>query len=176
MLIIGLGEIGRRVAIHCRHLGMRVLGMRRQGGTVNEIDEAITRDELPEALGRADIISVHVPLIDSTRNLLDQQAFGQMKPGVIIVNTSRGGVMDENALIQALESGHVAGAHLDVFAEEPLPEDNPLWDVDNLVITPHVSDSVTDWETRFALFFADNLEHWLAGEPLMKVIDSDRGY
>ena len=175
-LIIGLGEIGRRVAGHCRHLGMRVLGMRRTAAPVVEVDEVIALKDLPAALGRADVISVHVPLIDSTRNLLDRAAFARMKPGVIIVNTSRGGVMDESALLQALASGQVAGAHLDVFASEPLPADSPLWEAPNLVITPHVTDSVSDWETRFALFFADNLQRWLAGETLMKIVDPERGY
>jgi len=175
-LIIGLGEIGRRVAGHCRHLGMQVLGMRRRAAPVAEVDEVIALGDLPAALGRADVISVHVPLIDSTRNLLDRAAFARMKPGVIIVNTSRGGVMDESALLQALVSGQVAGAHLDVFASEPLPADSPLWDAQNLVITPHVTDSVSDWETRFALFFADNLQRWLAGETLKKIVDPDQGY
>ncbi len=84
--------------------------------------------------------------------------------------------MDEAALLEALTSGHVAGAHLDVFASEPLPADSPLWTAENLVITPHVTDSVSDWETRFALFFADNLQRWLAGETLMKIVDPGRGY
>ncbi len=175
-LIIGLGEIGRRVAVHCRHLGMRVLGMRRSGAAVEEVDEIITPRSLPAALQRADVISVHVPLINATRNLIDRTAFAQMKPGVLIVNTSRGGVMDESALLEALADGRVAGAHLDVFASEPLSADSSLWAAENLVITPHVTDSVSDWETRFALFFADNLQRWLAGETLMKIVDPGRGY
>ncbi len=175
-LIIGLGEIGRRVASHYRYMGMQVLGLRRQAGTVDEVDEIITPENLPSALARADVLSVHVPLIDSTRNLINREAFGHMKPGIIIVNTARGGVMDESALLDALASDHVAAAHLDVFATEPLPADDPLWDAPNLLITPHVADSVTDWETRFAMFFADNLDLWLEGKPLMKVVSTTRGY
>lgn len=175
-LIIGLGEIGRRVATHCRYHGMQVIGMRRGNGRVAEVDESITAEDLPTALGRADVISIHVPLIDSTRNLLDRTAFAQMKPGVILVNTARGGVMDETALLDALASGQVRAAHMDVFAAEPLCTDSPLWDAQNLVITPHMMDSVSDWETRFALFFADNLQRWLAGQTLLKVVDPSRGY
>ncbi len=175
-LVIGLGEIGRRVAAHCRYHGMRILGMRRGSGKVAEVDECFAREDLPTALGQADIISVHVPLLDSTRNLLDQTAFRQMKQGVLIINTARGGVMDEAALIEALHNGQVGAAHLDVFAEEPLPIDSPLWSAPNLVITPHMMDSVSDWETRFALFFADNLERWLVGKELLKIVDPGRGY
>jgi len=175
-LIIGLGEIGRRVAAHCRYHGMQVIGMRRGHGAVAAADECIAPQELAAALGRADVISVHVPLIESTRNLLDRNAFTRMKPGVILINAARGGVMDEAALLDALNSGQVAGAHVDVFATEPLPADSPLWDAPNLVITPHMMDSVSDWESRFAQFFADNLQRWLAGEPLLKVVDPERGY
>ena len=84
--------------------------------------------------------------------------------------------MDESALLDALASEHVAAAHLDVFGTEPLPADNPLWDAPNLLITPHMADSVSDWETRFAMFFADNLDLWLDGKPLMKIVDPSRGY
>ena len=175
-LIIGLGEIGRRVARHARHMGMHVLGMRSRPGTVDEVHELVRREDLHPALARADVLCVHVPLVDSTRNLLDADAFKHMKPGIIIVNTARGGVMDEDALRAALEERRVAAAHLDVFATEPLPESSPLWDTPNLVITPHMADSVSDWPSRFAAFFGDNLERWLAGKPLLKVVDPQRGY
>ena len=175
-LIIGLGTIGRRVAQHARHLGMQVLGLRAGAGRVRDVHEMVQPDQMHAALARADVVCVHVPLVASTRNLLDAQAFAHMKPGVIIVNTARGGVMDEDALLAALHEGRVAAAHLDVFAREPLPADSALWDAPNLVITPHMADAVSDWETRFAQFFADNLERWLAGEPLLNEVDPARGY
>jgi phosphoglycerate dehydrogenase-like enzyme len=176
LLVIGLGSIGRRVARHARHLGMRVLGLRARPGTVSEVHETLPADGLLDALPRADVIALHVPLVASTRNLLDAGAFARMKRGVIIVNTARGGVMDEDALRAALADGTVAAAHLDVFASEPLPADSPLWDTPNLVITPHMADSVSDFEERFAMFFADNLERWLAGQPLLNGVDPERGY
>lgn len=175
-LVIGLGSIGRRVAAHARHLGMRVLGLRAGRGHVEEVDEMVAREHLPRALARADVVCVHVPLTADTRNLLDAEAFAHLKRGAILVNTARGGVMDEDALLAALEDGTLAGAHLDVFATEPLPPESPLWAAPNLVITPHMADAVSDWAARFAWFFADNLERWLAGEPLANVVDPARGY
>lgn len=176
VLVIGLGEIGRRVSRHARHFGMRVLGLNARGGDVAEVHEMISRGGLHAALARADVVCVHVPLLPSTRNILDAKAFAHMKRGAIVINTARGGVMDEDALLAALRDGTVSAAHLDVFATEPLPADSPLWDAPNLVITPHMADSVSDWESRFAAFFADNLERWLAGEPLLNVVDPARGY
>ena len=176
LLVLGLGTIGRRVAAHARHLGMQVLGMRASTTPVSEVHEMVHPDRLHHALARADVIGVHVPLVATTRNLLDARAFARMKRGVIIVNTARGGVMDEDALLAALRDGRVAGAHLDVFAQEPLPPDSVLWDAPNLVITPHMADAVSDWETRFALFFSDNLQRWLDGAALRNEVDPARGY
>jgi phosphoglycerate dehydrogenase-like enzyme len=176
VLVIGLGTIGRRVAAHARHLGMHVLGLRAGTTPVREVHEMVPPERLHGALARADAVCVHVPLVPSTHKLLDAQAFAQLKPGAIIVNTARGGVMDEQALLAALADGRVAAAHLDVFETEPLPPDSPLWDTPNLVITPHMADAVSDWETRFAQFFADNLQRWMDGEALLNQVDPARGY
>ena len=132
--------------------------------------------DLHHALGQADVVCVHVPLTAATRGLLDVRAFAHMKRDAILINTSRGGVMDEEALRDALISGTLAAAYLDVFASEPLPADNALWDTPNLVLTPHISDTVTDYQERFAAFFADNLDCWLNGRPLANVVDPVRGY
>ena len=175
-LIIGLGQIGRRVAVHARHLGMHVIGMRARGGTVPEVDELVVREQLPMALGRADVVCLHVPFTAETHNLLDASAFAAMKRGTLLVNTARGGVVNENALLEALLDGTLGAAHCDVFESEPLPPDSPLWDAPNLVITPHMADTVADYGVRFASFFADNLQRWLAGEPLQNIVDPDRGY
>jgi phosphoglycerate dehydrogenase-like enzyme len=175
-LVIGLGAIGRRVAAHARHLGMRVLGLRARPGALDAVDEMVDLEGLHDALGRADVVCVHVPLTVATRGLLDVHAFRRMKRGAILINTSRGGVMDEDALREALADGTLAAAYLDVFATEPLPADSALWDTPNLVLTPHISDTVADYQERFADFFADNLDRWLKGQPLANVVDPTRGY
>jgi D-2-hydroxyacid dehydrogenase (NADP+) len=175
-LVIGLGTIGRRVARNARHLGMRVLGLRSRQGSVDEVDELIAAEQMRETLARVDVLCVHVPLTENTRNLIDEQAFAHMRRGIIVINTSRGGVMDEQALARALNDGTVAAAHLDVFETEPLPENSELWDTPNLVITPHMTDTVADFEVRFVQFFADNLQRWLDDEPLHNIVDPQRGY
>jgi len=176
VMIIGLGAIGRRVAAHARHLGMRVLGLRARPGKVEEVDEMVGRHGLHDALGQADVVCVHVPLTPATRGLLDSRAFAHMQRGAILINTSRGGVMDEDALRAALTDGTLAAAYLDVFATEPLPSASPLWETPNLVLTPHISDTVTDYQERFADFFADNLQRWLHDQPLANIVDPARGY
>ena len=95
-----------------------------------------------------------------------------MKPGAFLINTARGAIVDEPALVAALDNGHLCGAYLDVFETEPLPADSPLWRMSNVVVTPHVADAVPDWPARFAAFFADNLERWLAGRPLANVVQA----
>ena len=106
----------------------------------------------------------------ATRGLLSRDAFAAMKPGAYLVNTARGPVVDEAALIDALRSGHIAGAYLDVFDTEPLPAESPLWAMPNVLITPHSADNIHGWPRRFATLFADNLERWRAGEPLLNVV------
>ena len=176
VLIIGLGHIGVEVARHAKHLGMHVSGLRRTAKPTRYIDQVITPDQLHATLARCDVLCLHVPLTGATREMIGGAEFAAMKRGIIIVNTARGGVVDEQALLAALADGTVAGAHLDVFAEEPLPPSSPLWAAPNLVISPHMADSVADFETRFAAFFADNLERWLAGQPVLNQVDPAAGY
>ncbi|MEM7224669.1 MAG: D-2-hydroxyacid dehydrogenase [Pseudomonadota bacterium] len=176
LLVIGLGNIGQRVAAHSRSFGMTVTGLRARPAPLDGFDEVYGLNQLHEALAGADVVSLHVPLTPDTRGLIDSAALAVMKPGAILVNTSRGGVVEEAALLAALREKRIAGAHMDVFETEPLPAKSPLWALDNLVITPHWSDSVADWPARFASFFGDNLERWLAGRPLENVVDLARGY
>lgn len=118
------------------------------------------------------MVSLHVRLNKETTHLIDRQAITKMKAGAILINTARGPVVAESALIDGLRSGHLRAAYLDVFSTEPLPADSPLWHIDNLFITPHMADSVSDWARRFAVFFADNLDRWLVGKPLVNVVES----
>ena len=149
---------------------MRVIGVRRSRSPHPAVDETLGPDLLHQALGRADVVSMHVPASAATRHLVDAAALAAMKPGALLVNAARGAVVDEPALVEALRRGHLAGAYLDVFETEPLPPQSPLWAMDNVLLTPHAADAVVDWPRRFAAHFADNLERWLAGEPLVNVV------
>ena len=170
LLVVGLGQIGGHVAANAKALGMRVLGMRRRRDPHPAADEMLPPDALLDALGRADVVSLHLRLNEETRGLFGRPAFAAMKPGALFINTARGPIVEEAALVEALESGHLGGAYLDVFETEPLPPDSPLWRVENVVLTPHASDNVVGWPRLFADFFADNLERWRAGKPLRNLV------
>jgi glyoxylate reductase len=160
--VIGLGETGQAVARRARGLGMRVLGWSR---TRRELDgvEFVAFEELLE---RSDFVSVHVALTPETRGLLDSSAIARMRKGAILVNTSRGGVLDEGALVVALRSGRLAAAALDVFETEPLPSTSPLLDAPNLVLTPHIGSASVATRHRMAELAVDNLLAGLDGKPL----------
>ncbi|MDX1527994.1 MAG: D-2-hydroxyacid dehydrogenase [Gammaproteobacteria bacterium] len=176
VLLVGLGRIGARVAKRAKENGMKVLGVRSSSKPVENVDELYPPDELGDAAARADFVCLHVPLTDSTRGLIDAEIFRRMKPAAWLINTARGPVVNEADLITALRKKQIAGAILDVFGTEPLPEDSPLWDLENAWITPHVSDSIADWERPMCELFCDNLERFIAGKELMNVIDAGRGY
>jgi phosphoglycerate dehydrogenase-like enzyme len=167
ILIVGLGAIGGHVAHLAKTLGMRVLAVRRQQQPHPDVDEMHPPENLPALLGRADVVSLHVRLNDETRHMMNRQMLALLKPGALLINTARGEVVEEVALIDALRSGHIAGAYLDVFEREPLLPDSPLWDRPNVLITPHMADLVTGWDRIFANFFAENLDRWQRGEDLL---------
>ena len=167
LLVVGFGAIGQCVARNAKALGMRVLGIRGTPAPHPDADEVHGPDALMALLPTADFVSLHVRLNATTRRLLSREAIAAMKPGAYLVNTARGGVVDEAALIDALRAGHLAGAYLDVFETEPLPPESPLWAMPNVLVTPHASDSIVGWTRRFAVLFADNLDRWRAGEPLV---------
>jgi glyoxylate/hydroxypyruvate reductase len=164
VLIAGLGEIGREVARLAEAFGMNVLSTRR------------TEGDLDELLPRADSVVVTLPLTDETRGIFDRRRIGLLKRGAIFVNIGRGPVVDEQALIDALRSGHLRGAALDVFATEPLPADSPLWDVDNVILSPHTAAQSIHENERIVELFADNLRRHLAGEALRSRIRTDLFY
>ena len=166
LLIIGLGAVGGHLATFAKGLGMRVLAVRHRQEQHPAVDRVYLPERLPDLLGQADVVSLHVRLADDTRHLINRETLSLLKPGALLVNTARGGVIDEPALIDALQSGRLSGAYLDVFEAEPLPETSQLWDMPNVLITPHVSDSVTNWQMLFANFFAENLERWCQGTTL----------
>ncbi len=176
LVVVGLGRIGRAVCARAKAAGMSVIGVRRRAEPIQEADEVIPVDRLHEALARADYLVVIVPLTEETRGLIDAAALAAMKPGALVVNISRGGVVVDDALVAALESGQVRGACLDVFETEPLPEESPFWDMENVIVTPHVAGFVDGWQHGVADLFCDNLERWLAGKPLNDTVDPRQGY
>ena len=132
--------------------------------------------DLSELLPQADFIAVATPLIPATRGLIGAAEIAAMKPGVVIADVSRGGVLDQSALLKALRSGHVAGATLDVFETEPLPQDSGLWAAENVIISPHCSATHEGWQTASFDLFLENLARWQKGEPLFNIVDPVRGY
>jgi phosphoglycerate dehydrogenase-like enzyme len=137
--LVGLGRIGRAVATKAVAFGMKVVAHEPIQDPEFDAKYGIARVGFDELLAISDVVSLHVPVLESTRGLMDRSAFARMKPGSILINTSRGGLVVEPDLIEALKSGHLAGAGLDVFALEPPPSDHPLWSTPNLLLTPHMA-------------------------------------
>lgn len=171
LLLIGFGHIGRAVARNARHFGMHITAVRTHIQETPEADRVATPEQLPDLLAESDFVSLHLPYSKSSHHFFDAKMFSYMKKDAFFVNTSRGNLVEENALVDAIRGRLIAGAYLDVFCEEPLPESSQLWQLDNLVMSPHYCDAVDDWHERFAGFFSDNLVHWLACEPLMNSIN-----
>ena len=174
LTIVGLGDIGRDIARVARGLGMRVLGVTRRGRPTREAARVYPVSALARALGEGDFVVVLLPLTEETRGIIGADALGAMKPTAWLINIARGAVVDEAALLAALEQRRIAGAVLDVFDREPLPPSHPLWKLDNVVVTPHISGPSTPDE--IAPVFNDNLARFLAGRPLRHVVDRKRGY
>jgi phosphoglycerate dehydrogenase-like enzyme len=160
--ILGLGRHGRPVARIAAAFGMRVLAWDRTGSSAAG-EPAVERLPLDELLGRSDVVSIHLRLSPESRGLLDGERLGRMRPHAVLVNTARGAIVDEDALVAALRSGRLAGAGLDVFATEPLPAGSPLRGLPNVVLTPHVGWRVDEVFHEFAEIAAEQLDAWLHG-------------
>ncbi|TMB97428.1 MAG: D-2-hydroxyacid dehydrogenase [Chloroflexi bacterium] len=178
--ILGIGAIGSRVAELAHALGMRVLAMRR---SVNErqrgegpVDELLPPSELPYLLAESDYVVVAVPLTRESRHMIGEEQLRLMKRTAVIVNIARGAVIDEAALTRALKEGWIAGAALDVFEQEPLPAESELWRLENVLLTPHISGGTPRYMDRAVDLFCDNLRRYLAGQPLLNIVDPGRGY
>jgi phosphoglycerate dehydrogenase-like enzyme len=177
LLFIGFGAIGREVAKVIRPLGMRVWAVTRSGAAAEGLaEQAFPASKLEEALPQSDFVVLAAPETPETRKMIGAREFALMKPSAYFINVSRGALVDEAALISALEQRKIAGAALDVASQEPLPPENPLWKLDNAVITPHMS-AVSEhlWERQTDLLM-ENLERWFAGEELLNRVDLNRGY
>jgi len=177
--LIGFGAIGSEVARSAVALGMRVLVVRqhpeRDSGIGREI-KSFGPDRLDEVISQSDFLVLAAPHTDMTRRLINAERLARMKPTAYIVNVARGALIDEPALADALRDHRIGGAALDVFDHEPLPADSPLWDLDNLLITPHTA-ATSDkmWERHYALI-KENLRRYLAGELLLGLVDKQVGY
>jgi len=176
VLILGLGHTGEAAAHRFKAMGMTVLGLRARPQPNSFTDEVHGLDALASLLPRADFILCCVPLLDSTRALLDAAAFAAMKPNAVLIDVSRGGVVEQSAMIRALTTDRIRGAALDVFAVEPLAPDNPLWRMPNVIITPHCSSVFEGWELKSAGMFAENLARYRRGAALHNIVDPTRGY
>ena len=170
VLLIGVGAIGKIFAGYARAFGLKVIGVRRSPATPADlVDELHHPSKLAELLPRADWIVIACPLTKDTRNLIDATAFKRMRKGARLINIGRGEVVDEAALIDALRSEHLAGAALDAHRQEPLPADSPLWDLPNVIVSPHNASASTGNENRCAQMFIANFGHWARGEPMFNV-------
>jgi phosphoglycerate dehydrogenase-like enzyme len=172
LLLVGLGAIGSETARLAKAFGMTVLAVKRDAsGHHRHVDELHPAEHLRELIGRADAIVVTLPMTEATRGLIDADTLAAAKPGAVFVNVGRGGVVDEAALAERLRDGTLGGALLDVFEQEPLPAGSPLWDLDNVIVSPHASALVEAEEERVVDLFCDNLRRFLAGEPLSNQLD-----
>jgi phosphoglycerate dehydrogenase-like enzyme len=181
MGVVGYGEIGRECAILARGLGMKIYATRRKPELSKAdpiLDRAFARSELNEMLAESDAVIAAAPLTAETRHMLSDAEFGAMKKTAIVINVGRGPVIDEAALIRALQSGTIAGAALDVFETEPLSKDSPLWDMEQVLISPHCTDRTRDpdWLDLSMQCFLENFRRYTHGEALENVVDKRSGY
>lgn len=174
--ILGIGTIGQAVAERAKQFGMRVIGTQRQPKPTRHTDEILPPEQIQRALQQADYLVVILPKTPQTRNLLDAEVLANLHADAVLINISRGGIVDEAAVANMLNSGRLRGAALDVFEEEPLPEFSDLWTTPNLIITPHVAGLGADYLDRVLKIFADNLRRLEDGKPLTNEIDRARGY
>jgi phosphoglycerate dehydrogenase-like enzyme len=177
MLVVGLGGIGTQIALRAHGLGMRVIATRNSSRSGPDyVDYVGLADELPKLSAEADVIVNALPLTSATRGLFDKAFFEGVKPGSIFISVGRGQSTVTADLVQALESGQLFGAGLDVVDPEPLPPESPLWQMSNVIITPHVSAAGADSMRRTAIISVENLRRYVAGEPLLNIVNIGAGY
>jgi len=175
--IIGVGAIGEETARLCKAFGMNVLGVKRTPSPCAYVDRMVSMRQLNEVLGESDYVIVTLPLTKDTAHVIGVEQFRAMKPSAFYINIGRGGTTDELALVEALRSGSIAGAGLDVFEVEPLPVSSPLWEMDNVIISAHNTGITVHYDDRAMDIFLRNLQDYLAGsEPQLNRIDLDKQY
>ena len=175
-VVVGAGEIGRAIGRAARALGVEVIGV----GTSERFDQDLglvrSIEDLDTLLPIADFVVLILPLTDRTHGLIGEEQLASMKATSRLINVGRGQLVDEHALVAALQSGSIAGAALDVFQTEPLPPDSPLWRMPNVIVSPHMSADFHGWLEALADQFVENLDRWLSNRPLLNVVDKSLGY
>ncbi|WP_411349295.1 D-2-hydroxyacid dehydrogenase [Paenibacillus sp. WLX2291] len=175
--IAGAGNIGKGTANLARAFGMKVIGIRRSGEPLDEFDMMYDMDRLDDALANADFVVNILPLTDDTRELFNRERFERMKDSAVFINVGRGPTVNTDDLTAALQEGIIAGAGLDVFDPEPLPEDHPLWQLEQVIITPHIAGSNEYYTDRVLEIFLANLNAYHKGESLpVNLVDYEHGY
>jgi phosphoglycerate dehydrogenase-like enzyme len=178
MAILGFGEIGRALAKRARAFEMEVIATRRSVAQPARQDDAMVYppEALLAVLGAADVVVVCLPLTNQTKGLVGEIALRAMKSSSYLVAVGRGGVIQEEALVRALREGWIAGAGLDVYAQRPLPPDSPFFDLPNVIMTPHISGITRNFPPRLSDLFCENVRRYVAGEPLLNLVDKEKGY
>lgn len=174
--ILGMGTIGQAVAARAKQFGMRVIGIQRQPKPYSYADEILPPEQIQRAVHLADYLVVILPKTPQTTHLLDAKILAELKSDAVLINMSRGGIVDEAEVAKMLSSGLLRGAALDVFEEEPLPESSDLWMIPNLIITPHVAGLVPDYLDRVLKIFTENVRRLEDGQPLINEVDRAIGY
>jgi phosphoglycerate dehydrogenase-like enzyme len=181
MGVVGYGEIGRECARLAKAVGVHIYATRRNPDKSHDdpiVDRMFATSELHTMLAAVDVVLAAAPLTPETKHMLSKAEFAVMKPNAIVMNVGRGPVIDEAAMIEALQEKRIAAAALDVYEVEPLPSDSPLWDMENVLISPHCTDRTTDpdWLDLSAQLFVENFRRFVDGEPLKNVVDKKAGY
>jgi D-2-hydroxyacid dehydrogenase (NADP+) len=177
--IVGLGSIGRTIARLGKSFGMRVIAARRSAtglSSTRYVDVLFPKEQLNQLLAQSDYIVLSLPYTSETDKIIGEKELRRMKPTAILVNMSRGKVVDETALILALQEEWIAGAGLDTFVKEPLPPDSPLWKLSNVILTPHIGGRTDDYAQKSTVVFCKNLKRYLSGKRLLNVVGKKRGY
>lgn len=176
--IVGYGDIGRNVASRVHAMGMRVLALKRHTPASPDplVDGFFQPRDLNSMLSRCDYIVVAAPLTPETHHMIGDAAFAAMKSNAVVINIGRGPVIDQAALVRALTERRIKGAGLDVFEQEPIPADDPIWKLDNVLISPHCADHTADWLDQAMQFFLAQYERFSSGQPLQNVVEKHLGY
>lgn len=177
VLVVGMGGIGNEFAIRAKALGMKVLAIRENPSKgAGAADAVFSAAQIDEVLPQADYVLLCTPVTPATASIINAARLSRMKPDSYLINVGRGPLIDEEALLEALQGNRIGGAALDVFVEEPLPASSPLWSLENLLVTPHTA-AVTErlWERHYDLI-VDNMHRFIAGQPLLNTVDKRRGY